>query len=62
MIPVITLKEITPVASNVTNPADLQAVPKGANYLEQIQWRDAETGRLLAASDYFSPMIVGMQL
>ena len=29
--------------------------PEGANYTEQIQWRDAATGKLLAASDYYSP-------
>jgi hypothetical protein len=27
--------------------------PIGANYKEQIQWRDAATGKLLAASDFF---------
>jgi hypothetical protein len=27
--------------------------PIGANYVEQIQWRDAATGKLLAASDFF---------
>ena len=27
--------------------------PIGANFVEQIQWRDAETGKLLAASDFF---------
>jgi hypothetical protein len=52
----------TNISSNITNPADLQAGPKGANYIEQIQWRDVATGKLLAASDYFSPMIVGMQV
>jgi hypothetical protein len=29
------------------------------SYTEQIQWRDAATGELLAASDYFSGMSVG---
>jgi hypothetical protein len=52
----------TNILSNITNPADLQVGPKGANYIEQIQWQDADTDRLLAASDYFSPMIVGMQV
>ena len=27
--------------------------PIGANFVEQIQWRDAETGKLLAAFDFF---------
>jgi hypothetical protein len=27
--------------------------PIGANYVEQIQWRDAASGKLLAASDFF---------
>ncbi len=27
-----------------------------ANYTEQVTWRDAATGRLLAESDYFEPM------
>jgi hypothetical protein len=26
-----------------------------ANYVEQMQWRDAATGKLLAASDFFPP-------
>jgi hypothetical protein len=46
----------------VTNPVDLQSGPKGANYVEQIQWREADTGKLLAASDYFSPMSAGFEV
>lgn len=52
----------TNISSNVTNPADFQFGPKGANYIEQIQWRDAATGRLLAASDFFSPMVLGFEM
>jgi len=52
----------TNISSKITNPLDLQVGPKGANYVEQIQWRNADTGKLLAASDFFSPMIVGMQV
>jgi hypothetical protein len=52
----------TNIASNVTNPLDLQSGPKGVNYKEQIQWRDADTGKLLAASDYFSPMSAGFEV
>ncbi|HEY9115403.1 MAG TPA: hypothetical protein VIN10_11945, partial [Bacteroidales bacterium] len=28
-----------------------------ANYKEQLTWRDAATGRILAESDYFEPLI-----
>jgi len=52
----------TNIASNVTNPVELQSGPKGVNYKEQIQWRDAATGKLLAASDYFSPMSPGFEV
>ena len=48
--------------TNVTNPLDYKVGPIGANYKEQIQWRDASTGKLLAASDYFSPMINGFEM
>ena len=44
----------TNMLSNVTNPTEL-VPPNGNNYKEQVQWRDAATGKLLAASDYFSP-------
>jgi hypothetical protein len=52
----------TNILSNLTNPTDLQVGPKGANYMEQIHWRIADTDRLLVASNYFSPIIVGMQV
>ena len=29
------------------------------NYKEQMTWRDAATGRLLAESDFFEPMTPG---
>ena len=32
------------------------------NYKEQVTWRDAATGRLLAESDYFEPMTFGSLL
>ena len=47
----------TNILSNVTNPVDLQSGPKGANYLEQIVWRDADTGRQLAASRLLQPHV-----
>jgi hypothetical protein len=40
----------------------LNGGPDGANYTEQIQWRDAATGKLLAASDYYSPAAVASQI
>ncbi|MCU0787499.1 MAG: hypothetical protein MUC91_04810 [Verrucomicrobia bacterium] len=33
-----------------------------ANYKEQVTWRDAASGRLLAASDFFEPMTFGSLL
>jgi hypothetical protein len=32
------------------------------SYTEQIQWRDAATGELLAASDYFQGLSTGAQV
>jgi|SRR5206468_2996288 len=52
----------TNIKTNVTNPLDYFARPIGENYKEQLQWRDAATGKLLAASDYFSPMIVEFEM
>jgi hypothetical protein len=34
------------------NVSEMNPWPEGANYVEQIQWRDADTGKLLAASDF----------
>ena len=44
------------------NPLYWDSGPVGAKYTEQVQWRDAATGKLLASSDYYSPMVAGMQL
>jgi hypothetical protein len=44
------------------NESDIQPGPINASYTEQVMWRDAETGRLLAASDYFTPMSSGSQV
>ena len=30
-----------------------------ANYTEQVTWRDAETGRIIAESDFFEPLTLG---
>jgi hypothetical protein len=40
----------SPVTQNVS---EMYPWPDGANYVEQIQWRDADSGKLLAASDFF---------
>lgn len=40
----------------------LNAGPKGANYTEQVQWRNAATGRLLAASKYYPPAAFAAQV
>jgi len=50
------------ISTNITKPSEWVCGPTGANYIEQIQWRDAATGKLLAASDFFSPMIVGFMI
>ncbi|MFJ8948301.1 hypothetical protein ACIRG4_34605 [Streptomyces sp. NPDC102395] len=42
-----------------TDPTKFTAGPKGANYQDQIQWRDARTGKLLAASDFYAPSTTG---
>jgi hypothetical protein len=52
----------TNILTNVTNPLDWQSGPVGANYVEQVVWRDADTGGQHAASDYFSPMSAGFQV
>jgi hypothetical protein len=44
------------------NESDIQPGPINASYTEQVVWRDAATGKLLAASDYFTPMSFGSQV
>jgi hypothetical protein len=44
------------------NESDIQPGPINASYTEQVMWRDAETGKLLAASDFFTPMSSGSQV
>ncbi|MGC1133260.1 MAG: hypothetical protein WA941_10585 [Nitrososphaeraceae archaeon] len=46
----------------VENESNIQPGPINATYTEQVMWRDAETGKLLAASDYFTPMSSGSQV
>jgi hypothetical protein len=46
----------TNISSPVTqNASKLNGWIDTANYVEQMQWRDAATGKLLAASDFFPP-------
>lgn len=45
----------TNVLPHVANSVNQVPGPKGVNYKEQVQWRDPASGKLLAASDYFSP-------
>ena len=52
----------TNMKSTVTDPLQLNPGPVGANYTEQYQWRDARTGKLLAASDYYAPVAPGDQI
>ena len=47
---------------NVANTSNIQPGPKNPNYTEQVQWLDAATGKILAASDFFSPMSQGSQV
>ncbi len=42
-------------SSTETDPTKYDYGPSGANFTEQYQWRDANTGKLLAASDYYPP-------
>jgi outer membrane protein assembly factor BamB len=45
------------VTSNINPSATLEQINQG-NYTEQCIWQDAATGRLLAASDFFEPMMI----
>ncbi|MFF7241720.1 hypothetical protein [Streptomyces collinus] len=38
-----------------TDPSEFDCGPVGANCMDQIQWRDTRTGKLLAASDFYPP-------
>jgi hypothetical protein len=46
----------------VENESEIQPGPINASCTEQVMWRYAETGRLLAASDFFTPMSSGSQV
>jgi hypothetical protein len=47
------------VLTNVDLPIGIEPIPlalKSSDYTEQVTWRDAATGKLLAESDYFEPL------
>lgn len=48
---------LTNIKQNVAKEP-VKAVVFTANYKEQITWRDAATGRLLAESDFFEPLTI----
>ncbi len=47
---------------NLKNESDIQPRSINASYTEQVMWRDAATGKLLAASDFFTPKSAGSQV
>lgn len=52
----------TNITSDEPNPVKWDVGPVGANYQEQLMWSDANTGKLLAATDFYGPMVIGMQM
>ena len=52
----------TNIISDEPNPVKWNHGPVGANYKEQVVWRDANTGKLLAATDFYGPMVPGMEV
>jgi hypothetical protein len=52
----------TNITSDEINPVKWSQGPVGANYKEQVEWRDANTGKLLAATDFYGSMVPGMQV
>jgi outer membrane protein assembly factor BamB len=53
---------VTDVEEDAGDPTKLNPGPEGANYTEQIQWRDAATGELLAESEFYGPAATGAQV
>jgi len=49
-------------APNEPNPVKWDIGPVGANFKEQMVWRDANTGKLLASGNFYGPMVLGMQM
>jgi hypothetical protein len=54
------------VASNIVSSepdvAKWNIGPVGANFKEQLMWRDASTGKLLASGEFYGPQVIGMQV
>jgi hypothetical protein len=54
------------VASNIVSSepdvAKWNIGPVGANFKEQLMWRDASTGKLLAAGEFYGPQVIGMKV
>ena len=49
------------VLTNIKLPVEDRADPAGgekSNYTEQLTWRDAATGKMLAESDFFEPLTI----
>lgn len=44
---------------NITDSSNMNAGPQNPTYTEHVQWRDADTGKLLAVSDYFTSNVKG---
>jgi len=47
--------------TNIRLPLEIEPIPLAiemSNYAEQLTWRDAATGKILAASDYFEPLSI----
>jgi hypothetical protein len=49
------------VSTETEDPTKYNWGPDGANFTEQHQWRDAATGELLAASDFYFPKSIASQ-
>lgn len=46
--------------TNIKQNVDLESIKMAmftANYKEQLTWRDASTGKILAESDFFEPLV-----
>ncbi|MCA1300574.1 YncE family protein [Stappia indica] len=47
--------------TNIKLPLEIEPIPlavEKSNYTEQLTWRDAATGKLLAQSDFFEPLTI----
>lgn len=49
------------VLTNIKLPIEIEPIPlavEKSNYTEQLTWRDAATGKVLAESDFFEPLTI----